>query len=35
MLSVPALLSAGLPPIAALATNKMQSVIGTAMATYT
>lgn len=35
MLTVPALLSAGLPPIAALATNKMQSVIGTAMATYT
>jgi uncharacterized protein len=35
MLSVPALLSAGLPPIAALATNKMQSAIGTAMATYT
>ncbi len=35
MLSIPALLSAGLPPIAALATNKMQSVIGTAMATYT
>jgi len=35
MLTIPALLSAGLPPIAALATNKMQSVIGTAMATYT
>lgn len=35
MLTVPALLSAGLPPIAALATNKMQSVIGTTMATYT
>lgn len=35
MLTVPALLSAGLPPIAALATNKMQSVVGTAMATYT
>jgi len=35
MLTVPALLSAGLPPIAALATNKMQSAIGTAMATYT
>jgi uncharacterized membrane protein YfcA len=35
MLSVPALLSAGLPPIAALATNKMQSIIGTTMATIT
>lgn len=35
MLTVPALLSAGLPPIAALATNKMQSVVGTAMATFT
>lgn len=35
MITVPALLSAGLPPIAALATNKMQSCIGTAMATLT
>lgn len=35
MISVPALLSAGLPPVAALATNKMQSVIGTAMAVLT
>ena len=35
MLSVPALLAAGLPPVAALATNKMQSVIGTAMAALT
>ena len=35
MLTVPALLSIGMPPISALATNKMQSVIGTAMATYT
>ncbi|KKB76628.1 membrane protein [Devosia soli] len=35
MLSVPALLSAGLPPIQALATNKMQSAIGTTIATYT
>ena len=35
MLSVPALLSAGLPPVSALATNKMQSVIGTAMAVTT
>lgn len=35
MLTVPALLSVGMPPISALATNKMQSVIGTAMATHT
>ena len=35
MIGVPALLSAGLPPVAALATNKMQSVIGTAMAAST
>ena len=35
MISVPALLSAGRPPVAALATNKMQSVIGTAMAVLT
>jgi len=35
MITVPALLSAGLPPVAALATNKMQSVVGTAMATLT
>jgi uncharacterized membrane protein YfcA len=35
MISVPALLSAGLPPVAALATNKMQSVIGTAVAVLT
>jgi uncharacterized protein len=35
MLSLPALLSAGLPPVAALATNKMQSVIGTIMAVTT
>lgn len=35
MLSVPALLSVGMPPVAALATNKMQSVIGTAMAVIT
>jgi len=35
MLSVPALLSAGLPPVAALATNKMQSIIGTTMAATT
>ncbi|MCR6669893.1 TSUP family transporter [Devosia ginsengisoli] len=35
MIGVPALLSAGLPPVAALATNKMQSVVGTAMAAAT
>lgn len=35
MISVPALLSAGLPPVAALATNKMQSVVGTGMAALT
>ncbi len=35
MVSVPALLMAGLPPVAALATNKMQSVIGTTMAVIT
>jgi len=35
MLSLPALLSAGVPPVAALATNKMQSVVGTTMATLT
>jgi uncharacterized protein len=35
MLSLPALLSAGLPPVAALATNKMQSVVGTFMAVTT
>lgn len=35
MVALPALLSAGLPPVAALATNKMQSVCGTAMAAAT
>lgn len=35
MIGVPALLSAGLPPVAALATNKMQSVVGTGMAALT
>ena len=35
MLSLPALLAAGLPPVAALATNKMQSIVGTAMAVAT
>jgi Predicted permeases len=35
MITVPALLSAGVPPVAALATNKMQSVVGTGMAVVT
>ncbi len=35
LLAVPALLAAGLPPIAALATNKMQSVVGTTTAAIT
>ena len=35
MLALPALISAGLPPVAALATNKMQSIIGTCMAVGT
>ena len=35
MIALPALLSAGLPPVAALATNKMQSIVGTAMAALT
>lgn len=32
LLTIPALLTAGVPPIAALATNKLQSMIGTASA---
>ena len=35
LIALPALLSAGLPPIAAFATNKVQSVVGTAMAAST
>jgi uncharacterized membrane protein YfcA len=35
LIAVPALLSAGIPPIAAFATNKVQSVIGTAIAAAT
>jgi uncharacterized membrane protein YfcA len=35
LISIPALLFAGLPPVAALATNKMQSACGTAMAVVT
>ena len=35
MITVPALLSVGMPPVAALATNKMQSIVGTTMAVAT
>lgn len=35
MIALPALLSFGVPPVAALATNKMQSVIGTGIAAMT
>jgi uncharacterized membrane protein YfcA len=35
LIALPALLSAGIPPIAAFGTNKIQSVIGTGMAAYT
>jgi hypothetical protein len=35
LIALPALLSAGLPPVAALATNKMQSVAGTTIAAVT
>ncbi|MDZ3831533.1 MAG: TSUP family transporter [Sphingopyxis sp.] len=35
LLSIPALMAAGVPPVAALATNKLQSMIGTASACYT
>lgn len=35
LVALPALLSAGLPPVAALATNKLQSVIGTGVAAFT
>lgn len=35
LISLPALLSAGVPPVAALATNKCQSVVGTTMAVIT
>tara|TARA_R110002020_G_scaffold50791_30_gene143793 strand:+ start:1438 stop:2187 length:750 start_codon:yes stop_codon:yes gene_type:complete len=35
MIALPALLSVGLPPVAALATNKLQSVFGTGMAALT
>lgn len=35
LIALPALLSAGLPPVAALATNKAQSVVGTFTAAFT
>lgn len=35
LLSIPALMAAGVPPVAALATNKLQSSIGTASAFFT
>src|SRR3954469_6191489 len=35
LIALPALLAAGVPPIAALGTNKMQSVIGTGAAAVT
>ena len=35
LISLPALLSVGLPPVGALATNKMQSVVGTSVAAIT
>jgi uncharacterized membrane protein YfcA len=35
MIALPALLAAGVPPVAALGTNKLQSVIGTAAAATT
>lgn len=35
LIAAPALLSAGLPPVAALATTKVQSIVGTAIATLT
>lgn len=35
LLTIPALLSVGIPPVAALATNKLQSAVGTASAFYT
>ena len=35
LIALPALLSVGVPPVAALATNKMQSVVGTSIAALT
>jgi uncharacterized protein len=35
LIAIPALLSVGMPPVAAIATNKMQSVVGTLIAAMT
>ncbi|WP_277873333.1 TSUP family transporter [Sphingomonas paeninsulae] len=35
LLTIPALMACGIPPVAALATNKLQSTIGTASAFFT
>ena len=35
LIGVPALLAFGVPPVAALATNKMQAVVGTSIAAFT
>ncbi|MEQ8310258.1 MAG: TSUP family transporter [Sphingopyxis sp.] len=35
LLTIPALMATGVPPVSALATNKLQSMIGTASACYT
>jgi uncharacterized membrane protein YfcA len=35
LISIPALMAAGIPPVAAIATNKLQSACGTASALYT
>ena len=35
LITLPALLAAGVPPVSALATNKLQSSFGTATAFYT
>jgi uncharacterized membrane protein YfcA len=35
MITVPALLSVGIPPVAALGTNKLQSIVGTTIAVVT
>ena len=34
LLTIPALMAAGVPPVAAIATNKLQSSFGTASAVY-
>ncbi len=35
LIALPVLMSAGVPPVSAMATNKMQSIIGTAVASFT